>query len=277
MFGKERGADRTMQKTGAKTGRMTVIIAVMVAVPLIISCSGEVKDADTAIHRMIEAYGGPEKTEAMATFAGKGFIKKIPHDYVAASYPIDIYQKKDLYKNKVMIVEQGILADVRLILVNGTESFIWTSEDGKRDVPEWDVNMIKYRFPRVLGWVSESASGGELAEGAGEEGNCMVRFKTPTERVTLVIDDKNWLLKETVVESFEDSTFIFRDVYSEYRKIDDFWFPGRFSGYIRGQLAYEFILVKLEIGVEIPDSVFAITREDTLRLNMFKRAAEQKE
>ena len=277
MVGKERGAERAMKKTGAKIGRMTVIIAVMAAVPLIISCSGEVKDADSAIHRMIEAYGGPEKTEAMSTFAGKGFIKKIPHDYVAASYPIDIYQKKDFYKNKVMIVEQGILADVRLILVNDRESFKWTWEDGRGEVPEWDINMIKYRFPRVLGWIAESASSGELVEGAGDDGNCMVRFKNPTERVTLVIDDESWLLKETIVESFIDSTFTSRDVYSEYRKVDDFWFPSRFSGYIRGQLSYEFILVKVEIGVEIPDSVFGITREDTLRLKMVKRAAERRE
>ena len=276
MARKEGSAEIAMQKIDAKKGKLTVFIAILAVLPLIVSCSGEVKDAESAIDRMVKAYGGPERTGVMTTFAGKGFIKKIPHVYVAESYPLDIYQKGRLYKNRVMIVQQGMLTDVRLMIVNDQEFFKWTNNDGRGSIPEWEVNMIKYRFPGILGWLAESRAKGELIERSDEDGNCKVRFENANERLTLVIDSRTWLLKESIVESFIDSTFVSRDVYSEYRKVDDFRFPSRFSGYIRGKQYYEFLLVKVEIGIEIPDSVFTFTREDTLKLKNAERAAGKK-
>ncbi|MBN2184999.1 MAG: hypothetical protein JW746_06690 [Candidatus Krumholzibacteriota bacterium] len=265
-----------MQKIYAKNGRLAVFISILAVLPLIVSCSSEVKDAESAVDRMVKAYGGPERTGLMTTFAGKGFIKKIPHVYVSESYPLDIYQKGALYKNRVMMVENGKLTNVRLMVVNGHEFFKWTMDEGRGTIPEWEVSQIKYRFPGILGWLAESGARGELVASADEDGNCRVQFTNPDERLTLVIDNRNWLLKESIVESFIDSTFVSRDVYSEYRKVDDFWFPSRFSGYIRGKQYYEFLLVKVEIGIEIPDSVFAFIPEDTLKIYKASSTAEAK-
>ena len=265
-----------MHKIDAKKMGLTVFIAILAIMPLIVSCSGEVKDAESAIGRMVEAYGGRERTVFMTTFAGKGFIRNLTHVNVAESYPLDIYQKGFLYKNRIMMVENGILADVRLTVANNQELFKWTSKTGKSPIPKWEGDLIRYRFPGIFGWLAESGAMGELIESGDEDGNCKVRFTNNDDKVTMVIDNSTWLLKESIVESISDTSFVSRDVYSEYRKVDGVWFPSRFSGYMGGERYYEFFLVKVEMGIEIPDSIFAITREDTVKIHRPQGTANKK-
>ncbi|MBN2070543.1 MAG: hypothetical protein JW814_03710 [Candidatus Krumholzibacteriota bacterium] len=255
-----------MGKIPAGKRDVVIYIALMAMGLLVISCSGEVRNADSAVERMMKAYGGEEKALRLMSYSGKGFIKKIPHVYVAESYPFDIYQKGPLFKNKVMIVEQGVLTDVRILVANKDELFSWTGLTGKGTVPAWELDLVKYRFPGIFGWVAETGSKAELLDSAGEDGTCKVRYSNGDDLITLVIDTDSWLLKESVVESVSDTSFVSRDVYGEYRNIDGDWFPGRFTGYMRGKLYYEYLLVKVEIGIDIPDSIFTIIPEDTVKL-----------
>ncbi len=254
-----------MHRKGSKRTVIVACITMLAVMSLLVSCSTKVKDPESAIDRMVKAYGGPDRVKFISTYSGKGFMRKLPIVHVAESYAFDIYQKEALFKSVVMNVKSGMLTDVRIHVTNSDESFQWSYSEGRKPVPQWQSDLFKYRFPYVFAWLRET-SGGELLEAGDDEAVCRVRYTNNDDIITLVIDKKSWLLKETVVESVSDSAFVSRDVYSDYRKVDGIFFPARFTGYMRGKYYYEYYLTKVEFGIEIPDDIFAVTAADTAKI-----------
>jgi len=77
------------------------------------------------------------------------------------------------------------------------------------------------------------------------------------------LNEQSFLVREVSVTSTADSTFSFREEYSDYVKTDDIWFPNRFTGYFKDKMYFEFFIPVVRFGVEFPDSFFTVIESDT--------------
>ncbi|MCK4237040.1 MAG: hypothetical protein KAX38_07955 [Candidatus Krumholzibacteria bacterium] len=241
-------------------------LILILAVCFLFSCSGRVDRPEVAVKKMICAYGGAEKIDFLTNYVGKGFMKNLSSKSVVSHYPFDLYQKDHLFKNRFVKVTRGKVTDIRVTVFDGREAYQWQYGEGKKDVPMWEFAILKYRFPLVLKWLRDSRAKGEIITDAGVEGVCRMRYLDGDDIVTFSLDDKSWLLKEVEIQSATDSAFVYSEAYSDYRDMDGIPFPNRFTGTFKGQPYYEYFIPVIEYGVDLPDSLFKVTAEDTAEI-----------
>lgn len=257
----EKGDIVTVER--ARRPGAAAIAALLLAVIFLSTCSKDV-GPEKAIGRMIRAYGGGKGIARLTSYSGKGFVKQLPLIHVAASYPFDVYQKGRLYKTVMYNVKDGIVFDKQVLLVNETDRIQWTRSSGFSSLPEWEVELIRYRFPLLLEWLPASGISGRHVPSEFRDGKYRLRFEDGDDLLTLVLDDSSWLLAEMHLESASDSTFMFREIYEDYRRVDGIWFPNRFSAAYRGREYYEYLIPVIEIGVDFPDGFFVLSESDTI-------------
>lgn len=231
---------------------------------VMVSCSAGVREPDDVVDRMIGAYGGSGNLPLLANYTGKGFMKQIPLGHVAISHPFDVYQKGMLYKTKTWRIENGIPVDLQVLAVNDTEQVRWSRSGGFAPAPAWEVDLLRYRFPLVLGLLDEGGLEGEMIESPENDGALRIRIARGDDLLTIIVDGKTWLLREMILESAEDSLFRFSEHYGDYREVDGIMFPNRFSATFRGLPYYEFLIPTIELGADLSDDLFTIMPEDTI-------------
>ena len=241
--------------------------AAAVAMALVIAaCSRVPASPEGAAKKMLRAYGGSEKMARLGSFAGKGFIKDWSSTVEARSFPFDVYRKGMLYKHKIMSAQRGTLTDVIVVYYDGTTSRAWVRGKGVRAVPAMELDLLKYRFPGVIQWVQGSDRRGEMLPVAKGEAVVRLRFRDGDDAVTLALDRKSWLLSSVEVSSSKDSSAVFLESYDHYTEVDGIPFPQEFKAGYGGDRPYEYILVSIELGADLPDSLFRVTAADTMAL-----------
>ena len=238
-------------------------LALAVTAALLMSCSGSVSSPEQAVDRMVKAYGGEDNLLKLMDFEGRGFRKKIPGTQVVTHYPFDIFQSGRRYKTRTYRVSEGQAVDVQVVIVGDRETFAWSYSKGEAAVPEWEVDIIKYKFPAVLAYLTGGGATLEHRESEIWDGLYHITFTDGDDRVDIGLDEKTWLVKETTVTSVSDAGFSFREEYSDYVKTDGIWFPGRFTGTFRDEEYYEFMVPVVVLGAGIADDVFTLQPGDT--------------
>jgi hypothetical protein len=237
---------------------------------LVFSCSGKVGRPSDAINRMVKAYGGTEKIKALEVYRGKGFRRDLFSTTVTQSYPFDIYRKGEKYKIRTSYVTKGELVDATYIFHTEEYNYGYSRRDRKRDFERWDLALLKYRFPLVLGWAQGGDLGGELIDNGSTDGICKIAYEDEFNAIQIGIDTKTWLLNDIYVYDKQDSSRNFIERYSDYIVIDGVPFPARTKSTMNGMAHYDFFLVKIEFGIELPDSVFQISMEEIEEINNIK-------
>ena len=238
----------------------------LLAVSLIPACSGKPGDPREAINRMYDAYGGRENVALLTSYTGKGYMKQLPTAGVAKSYPFDVYQKDKLYKTVTYRLRRGELEDIQILAVNDDERLVWSRSGGFKTLPSWEVALQRYRFPFVMTWLDGPGAGGERVVDEDSYGKYKIRYDLDEDILTLVLDDSEWLLREIRLENSVDSTFLFREEYGDYRKVDGIPFPNRFTGFLAERKYYEYLIPAIELGAEMDEDLFRITAEDTTQM-----------
>ncbi len=242
----------------------------VIATVLLISCNGKVSDPSDAVSRMVKAYGGPEKIKALEVYMGKGFRKDFFSTAIVQNYPFDIYRKGEKYKIKTSFITKGDLVDATYIFHTEEHNYGYSKRDRKRDFVRWDLELLQYRFPLVLGWMHSGEQDGELIDDGSTDGICKIAYEDEFNDIQIGIDAESWLLNDILVQSKQDSSKNFMEKYSDYLVVDGVPFPARTKSTLNGLDYYEFFLVKIEFGIEIPDSIFAISREEIEEINNIK-------
>ena len=237
---------------------------------LVFSCSGKVGRPSDAINRMVKAYGGTEKIKALETYRGKGFRRDLFSTTVAQSYPFDIYRKGEKYKIRTSYITKGELVDAIYIFHTEEYNYGYSKRDRKRDFERWDLALMKYRFPLVLGWVQGGGLGGEVIDNGSTDGICKIAYEDEFNDIQIGIDTKTWLLNDIYVQDKQDSSQSFMERYSDYVVVDGVPFPAMTRSTQNGMAYYEFLLAKIEFGIELPDSVFQLSREEIEEINNIK-------
>ncbi|MBN1884539.1 MAG: hypothetical protein JW876_03310 [Candidatus Krumholzibacteriota bacterium] len=229
----------------------------------IAACAGNVDDPRVLVDRMIGAYGGEKGIERVENFVGKGFMRSLSNKAIATSHPFDLRQSGARIKTKMMRVERGRLVDVKIISSDGTNSWQYDWLTGRRDLAGWETEITAWRFPRVLRWAHEHVASASVVPDDIEYGVALVAFEAGEDLVTLKIDEESWLLREVVITSLTDTSFVFSEQYGDYRVVDGTPFPNRFTGTYMGQPYFEYMIPVLELGVTSPDSLFGVLHADT--------------
>jgi hypothetical protein len=223
-----------------------------------------VDDGAAVLERMIDAHGGGAKIEEVQHYVGRGFMKDLANRNVARSDPFDIYRKGSLFKNRLVRIRNGEPVSVGLTIFDGKEGYQWQYGTGARPVSAWQFEIMRYLYPQVLKLVHDSEPSAELVTGEHEYGVERIRFTQGDNVVTIGVDDRTWLLKDVRVVSLSDTTFSFSEAYRDYREVDGVQFPGRFASAYRGRPYYEYFISVIEYGLDLPDSLFAVTADDTM-------------
>lgn len=234
------------------------------AAVMLFSCSGVPRDADEVVDRMIDAYGGPEKVELMESFIGKGFLKDQWSKSVIRYWSYDHYQRETMLKTKITLVQKEIVLDVRYTTYDG-DNFRFVNVDGDFPYrqPSIDIRLIEYRFPLLLGWLQSTELEGKLTDNGDESGVCTIEYISPAYEIQIGVSRKDWLLSYVRLEDSADSTNVFEEAYTDYWKVDGVPFPSRFTGMSgEGTILYEYYFVKVEMGADLPDSIFAVSDEE---------------
>ena len=242
--------------------RLTLVLAASAA--LIASCSGSVKRPEDAVDRMLKAYGGEKNIPLLTNFEGRGFRKQIPLIHVATNYPFDIYQRGLDYKTKTYNILEGQVVDFQLLVVKDGERFAWSRGTGVAAVPEWEAEMIGYRFPMILVRLNDSELDLEHVESKYWDGLYHIRFEEKDNIVDVGLDEESFLVKQVEIVSVVDTSFSFKEEYSDFVKTDGIWFPNRFIGYFKEEEYFEFLIPVVKFGVDFPDDAFTVTESDTV-------------
>lgn len=229
-----------------------------------ISCAGSTDDPDVVIERMVKAHGGSIKIESIQSYVGRGFMKNLTSKSVVRSDPFDIFRRGPLYKNRLVKLRSGNVTDIGITIFDGNEGYQWRYGDGRSAVAAWQFEILKYLFPQVLEWVQGLDLSGEIVTSEHEYYVERVRYVSGDDIITIAVDDRTWMLKEVRITSVSDSAFSFSESYDNYREVEGVPFPGRFTGKYRDNLYYEYFIPVIEYDVELPDSVFTVTAEDTI-------------
>ena len=246
-----------------------LILPAAAAVILAVSCSSRVDNPDALFDRMVGAYGGKEKIGELTTFTGRGFMKKISSVQVAESYPFDVYQDGELVKNRIVNVEGGRMIDARILVIDKVEGYQYSVSGGMSGINRWEKGLVKYRFPGLLAWIPESGLKGELLEARAGETDYRLKYENGDDIITYTIDGKTFLLKGNEVKSRADSAFVITDLYGDYLRMDDTWFPSRFSGFFGERQYYEYFLTRVDLWTKFPDGFFAVLPEDTAGIQYY--------
>lgn len=241
---------------------MTLCLLILSTAVVLTSCRGG-RTTESYVRNVIKAYGGDDRARSLSTFSGKGFIKQVPFVQVATNYQYDTYQKGTMIKNKVMEVRLGQLANVRILIDDGKERYSWTARGGRQPVSsDWDFNIIKYRFPYMLTWLQDTDIEGEVLEDA-ENGMRRMQYENGEDVVTWSLDGRSWVVRELSVTSKSDSSFSFREVYSDYRDVDGVPFPNRFSSFFGNRPYYEYLIPVINLEPDFTAETFTVTELDT--------------
>lgn len=241
--------------------KLTLALAASAA--LIASCAGSVKDPEDAVDRMLKAYGGERNIPLLTSFEGRGFRKQLPMGHVATNYPFDIFQRGMDYKTKTYRILGGQVVDLQLLVVNENERFAWSRGTGEATVPEWEVEMIRYRFPMILDCLNAGGHALEHVESKYWDGLYHIRFEEMDNIVDVGLDEESFLVRQVAIVSVSDSSFSFREEYGDYVRTDGIWFPNRFIGYYMDVEYFEFLIPVVTFGVEFSDDVFIVIESDT--------------
>jgi len=243
-----------------------VLGAAVVLALAIPSCSLVPGSPEGVAKKMLHAYGGSEKAARLESFAGKGFIRDLSSEVVAKSFAFDVYRKGKLYKHVIMSAPGGKLTEVIVVYYDGTTSRAWMSGKGTTTIPAMELGLLTYRFPNVIRWVQGAGRTGEVLPGTKGESVVRVRYKDGDNVVTLALDRKSWLLSGIVVTSPRDSSAVFTEGYDHYTEIEGIPFPQEFKATFQGYPYYEYLLVSVKLGVDLPDSLFRVTAADSMGL-----------
>jgi hypothetical protein len=241
-----------------------VLIFAVLCIACAVSCGGGVDDGKAVLRRMVNAHGGGTKIDDVQNYIGRGFMKDIANRNVARSDPFDIYRKGPLFKNRIVKIRAGEPVSVGLTIYDGREGYQWQYGVGARPVSPWQFEIMRYLFPQVLKVVHDSEPPVELVTGEHEYGVERIRFTRDDNIVTIGVDDQTWLLKDVRITSVSDTAFSFSEDYRDYREVDGVQFPGRFTGQHRGRPYYEYFISVIEYGIDLPDSLFMVTADDTM-------------
>jgi hypothetical protein len=245
------------------------VLASVAALALALSigaCSGVPANPEGAARKMMRAYGGPAKAARLETFSGKGFIRDLSSEAVAKSYAFDIYRKGPFYKQVIMSAPGGKLTDVIVVYFDGTTAYAWMNGKGTTTIDAMELGLLKYRFPDVIQWAQGASKTGEVLPGSKGDDPVRVRYRDGDLEVILALDRKSWLLSSVEVKSPKVSSDVFVESYNYYTDVEGIPFPQEFKATYRGNRYYEYMLVKIELGGELPDSLFRVTAEDTTGL-----------
>ena len=142
--------------------------------------------------------------------------------------------------------------------------------DRRRDFARWDLGLLQYRFPLVLGWIQGDDMSWELVDNGSTDGICRIACEDSSNSIQIGIDSKSWLLNDVRIQSKQDSAQVFTERYSDYLEIDGIPFPARSISTMNGMALYNYYLVKIELGIELPDSIFEISNDEILEINSIK-------
>lgn len=237
---------------------------------LLFSCNGRVEKAAEAIDRMVDAHGGPEDIAALQVYVGKGFRKDLFNPNVAVSYPFDIYRKGEKYKIRTSFVTKGELVDAVYTFHTEQYNYGYSKADRRKDFRRWDLELLKYRFPLVLDWARGDDLEGTIVDDGSADGICRVMYEDVYNYIQLGIDSGTWLLDNVRIQDKSDSTKVFFERYSDYTPVEGVPFPARTKSTLNGMAYYEFYLVKIEFGIELPDSIFEISKREIEEINNIK-------
>ena len=238
-------------------------LALVAAAALIASCSEDVKDPEDAVDRMVKAYGGDGNIPLLTSFEGRGFRKQLPPGHVVTNYPFDIFQRGMEYKTKTYKVLEGQVVDLQLLVINESERFAWARGKGEADVPEWEVEMIGYRFQMIIDHLNSGGLSLEHVESEYWDGLYHIRFEEKDNIVDVGLDEESFLVRRVDIISASDSSFSFREEYGDYVKTDGIWFPNRFIGYYRDVEYFEFLIPVVSFGIDFSDDFFTVMESDT--------------
>jgi len=241
----------------------------------IVACSGPPSNPESAARKMLRAYGGPTKVARLNSFSGKGFIKDWSSETVARSYAFDIYRKGPMYKHKIMAAPSGMLTDVIVVYFDGTAGYAWKSGKGKTSIPAEELGFLKYRFPSVIQWVQGTPGTGEVLPSTKGEDSIRVRYRDGDIAVTLTLDGKSWLLSGVEVKSAQDSSAAFVESYSHYTEVDGIPFPQKFKAQYLGNRYYEYVLVRIDLEADLPDSLLRVNAADSAGIERPKLEKQQ--
>ena len=244
-------------------GFLGLALALAVSAALVASCSGNSKNPEAAVKQMVKAYGGEKNIPLLTSFEGRGFRKQLPPGHVATNYPLDIFQSGMNYKTKTYRLREGIVIDVQLLVINESERFSWSRGTGAMAVPEWEVDMIRYRLPMIIEKLDAGGLDLEHVESAYWDGLYHIKFTEGDNIVDVGLGEESFLVNQVSISSVSDTSFSFREEYSDYVMTDGIFFPNRFLGYYKNLIYYEFLVPVVRFGVEYPDDYFTVTESDT--------------
>ena len=242
----------------------------VIATTLVFSCGGKVGRPSDAIDRMVKAFGGAEKIKALEVYRGKGFRKDFFSTTVVQNYPFDIYRKGEKYKIKTSYVTKGELVDATYVFHTEEHNYGYSKRDRRRDFARWDLELFEYRFPLVLDWMSGDDLDGKLVDDGSTDGICRIEYEDQFNTIQIGIDTESWLLNDIYIQDKQDSSTSFKERYSDYVVVDGVPFPARTKSTMNGMAHYDFFLVKIEFGIELPDSLFEISGEEITEINNIK-------
>jgi hypothetical protein len=245
-----------------ENSRTFPLLVALACAAALLSCEGSVDDPKDVIDRMVKAYGGSEKTVLLGTFVGKGYMKDKFSQAVARSWPYDVWQRGIDFKSRLVMLDKGVVKDIRYSLYDslGTYRVSKRFDQLYRSPPE--MELLKYRFPSVLEWVQGDTLSGKLIDEGGTDGICKLEFYDGSRRVQIGVSRDTWLLHDISAQLKEDTMRVFVETYTDYWEVDGIPIPGRYSSTVDGLAHYEYTLVAVEFGMELPDSVFTVTQEE---------------
>lgn len=229
---------------------------------LLFSCSGKPRNAEKLVKKVVGAYGGAKETRNLEKYTGSGFLKKLPVGEIVKNYPLTVFQDKHRYKECIARVKRGDPVDKWVWINDGKRTFGWSSSDNPVNKPVLETSLMKYRFPLILSWIRSHSEEGNLI-GESKKGTFKMRFEDGERIITVTVEGKSWLINRIEINSPADS-LIYSEEYSTYSKAEGIPLPSRARRSVNGKPYCEAFIPAIKYGINLPDSVFTITGEDTL-------------
>lgn len=225
------------------------------------SCAGGGGEASRIAARALKSHGGDRAAGMLENYVGRGFMKALPVGREVRNYPLDIFIEGKAYKETMTFVSKGKPRARWVWISDGERTTKWSSEDRWLNNPDIEYDFLKYRYPRILGWLGDTPAGGEVIERSEEA--YRLEFTEGNDTVRISLYPGRWLLKSVEVENSARS-LTYREEYEDYRDVDGIMIPNRARRSINGNAYCEAFTPSIEYGKTIPDSVFTILPEDTL-------------
>jgi len=232
-------------------------------VVLVFSCSSSIKSPKQFVSKMYGAYGGEKGVALLNSFEAYGFIKNPGSGIVARSDPYDVFYSEGKFKIRRYRVVKGKAKDVIVSFYNGREGYEYRYSRGRKEIPEWEFHIVKYRFPSIISWSKDNLSKAKEIVDEPESGLCYMNFENGDDLIKVAIDRSSGRIRQVEVRSKSDTSFSVVEKYSNYTEFTEVPFPCRFTGFYRGNKYYEYFLPTIKLGVSIPDSIFNLLPVDT--------------